>query len=61
MRNLSEMKRDQRGGAGAKFLLIAALVAMPVLYPTKTGNVLRSAQSGWEQVWTIDGLAGKGA
>lgn len=58
MRSMSELKRDETGGAGAKIVLIVALVAMPVLYPAKTSSILRGAQAGWEQVWTIDGLAG---
>jgi len=60
MHGIGELKRDEHGGAGAKFLLVVALVAMPLLYPAKTGQVLRNAQAGWERIWTIDGLAGKG-
>ena len=57
MGSLAELKRDTRGGAGVKFLIMAALVAMPALYPGKTVRVLKSAHSSWEQLWIIEGLS----
>lgn len=58
MRCISSLRRDQTGGAGFKFVVTAALVAMPLLYPTRTLALLDRAQSSWEHLWTIEGLSG---
>jgi len=58
MRCISSLRRDQKGGAGKKFVILAALAAYPALYPSKTLALIDRAQSSWEHVWTIDGLSG---
>ena len=59
MRGLAELVHDGCGGAGMKFVLVVALVSMPVLYPRKTLGVLKGAQASWEHLWTIEGMAGR--
>jgi hypothetical protein len=61
MRGMTELKRDERGGAGAKLTLLVAMAALPLLYPAKTMSVVKNAHAGWQNVWTIDGLRGRGA
>lgn len=58
MRRIACLRNDCAGGAGARFVIIVALVAMPVLYPSKTLSMIDHAQASWEHVWTIDGLSG---
>lgn len=61
MHGISCLRRDRRGGAGVKFVLAATLAAIPLLYPAQTLSMLDQARSQWEQLWTIDGLAGRPA
>lgn len=59
MRHVSGLCGDRAGGAGLRFVIVAALVAMPLLYPSKTLALIDKAQASWEHVWTIDGLSGQ--
>jgi hypothetical protein len=61
MRGISRLAFDIRGGAAVNFAVAAMLVVVPATHPAKTARVLKGAQSSWEQIWTIDGLSGRGA
>jgi hypothetical protein len=61
MRGINKLAGDIRGGAAVNFAVAAMLVVIPAMHPSKTARVLESAQSSWQQIWTIDGLSGRGA